>query len=99
MREKGGSEAKGGFYWKKGQWEIVTVEGKRGTLPGGAEVEYIRVPGLLVVPVALIVSIGYVVFLPVVGFAMVFYAVGGKIFKRLRAPERARVEDEAKRVA
>ena len=34
MTRKGGNETKGGFYWKKGDWEIVTVEGKKGILPG-----------------------------------------------------------------
>ncbi len=34
MTRKGGNETKGGFYWKKGDWEIVTVEGKKGVLPG-----------------------------------------------------------------
>ena len=47
MRHKGESETKGGFYWKRGEWEIVTVDGKRGTLPGPGDAEYIRVPGLL----------------------------------------------------
>lgn len=36
MTTKGGSETKGGFYWKTGAWEIVTVEGNRGALPAGS---------------------------------------------------------------
>lgn len=79
MTYKGGNEARGGFYWKKGEWEIVTVEGKTGTLPGGSESRYMRLPGLFVVPVALIVSVAYVVFLPVVGFAMLFRSLIGKM--------------------
>ncbi len=94
MRHKGGSETKGGFYWKRGEWEIVTVDGKSGTLPGPADAEYIRVPGLLVIPIALIVSIAYVVFLPLIGFAMLFHALAGKVAERLRSrvPVRERVE-------
>jgi hypothetical protein len=91
MKHKGGSEAKGGFYWKKGEWEIVTVDGKSGTLPGTNEVEYVRVPGLLVVPVALVVSITYVIFLPVIGFAMLFHALAGKVAERVRSRARAPV--------
>ena len=34
MGLKGGSKAKDGLYWKKGDWEIVTVEGENGALPG-----------------------------------------------------------------
>jgi hypothetical protein len=91
MKHKGGSEAKGGFYWKKGEWEIVTVDGKSGALPGTNEVEYVRVPGLLVVPVALVVSIAYVIFLPVIGFAMLFHALAGKVVERVRSRARAPV--------
>lgn len=79
MKHTGGNETKGGFYWKKGAWEIVTVEGKTGILPGGEDAQYVRVPGILVLPVALLLSIAYVVFLPVVGFAMLFGALFGKV--------------------
>lgn len=95
MKHKGGSEVKGGFYWKRGDWEIVTVDGKRGTLPGSEGADYVRVPGPLLIPVALLVSIAYVVFLPLVGFAMLFRAAAGKtgggMRKRLakRLPEKA----------
>ena len=92
MKHNGESETKGGFYWKRGEWEIVTVDGKSGTLPGPPEVEYIRVPGLLLVPIALIVSIAYVVFLPLIGFAMLFRALAGKVAERLPSPARAPVE-------
>jgi hypothetical protein len=94
MKHKGESETKGGFYWKRGEWEIVTVDGKRGTLPGPSDAEYIRIPGLLLVPVALIVSIAYVVFLPLIGFAMLFHALAGKVAERVRSrvPARAPVE-------
>ena len=85
MRHKGESETKGGFYWKRGEWEIVTVEGKMGTLPGPGDAEYLRLPGLLLVPIALIVSIAYVVFLPLIGFAMLFHALAGKVAERLRS--------------
>ena len=79
MTLKGGSEAKGGFYWHKGDWEIVTVEGKAGTLPGTEKVEYIRIPGILFVPVALIISAAYVVFFPFVGFALLAKVVTRKL--------------------
>lgn len=78
MTRKGGNETKGGFYWKKGDWEIVTVEGKRGVLPGTEDVEYIRIPGILFIPVALTISIVYVVFLPFIGFAMLGKALTTK---------------------
>ncbi|TAM80650.1 MAG: hypothetical protein EPN47_15450 [Acidobacteria bacterium] len=68
MTLKGGSEAKGGFYWKRGDWEIVTVEGKAGTLPGTEKTEYLRVPLVLFVPITMMISVAYVFFFPCVGF-------------------------------
>jgi len=79
MTLKGGSETKGGFYWHKGDWEIVTVEGKTGTLPGTEKVEYIRIPGILFVPVALMISVAYVVFFPFLGFAMLAKVITRKL--------------------
>jgi hypothetical protein len=70
MTLKGGNETKGGFYWRKGEWEIVTVEGKTGTLSGPEKAEYVRVPVILVIPLAMIVSVVYVIFFPFVGFYM-----------------------------
>ena len=78
MTRKGGNETKGGFYWKKGDWEIVTVEGKKGMLPGPEQAEYLRIPTILFIPVALTISVVYVVFLPFIGFAMLGKAVTTK---------------------
>lgn len=95
MTHIGGSETKGGFYWKKGAWEIVTIEGENGRLPGGNNESYLRVPGLLVVPLALVISIAYVVFLPVIGFTMLFGAAWGRFSEKFGiAPSRALEEEK-----
>lgn len=73
---KGGNAAKDGFYLKKGEWEMVTVEGENGTLPGDIDCEYVKVPDLLFVPVALILGGVFVAFLPVVGFAISMLVAG-----------------------
>ena len=78
LKHKGGNPAKDGFYWKKGEWEMVTVQGKDGRLPGGMECEYVKVPGLLYVPIALTVSGLFVIFLPFIGFGMLFVLIGTK---------------------
>ena len=82
---KGGDPAKNCFYWKKGEWEIVTVEKENGRLPGGPDSEYIRVPGLVLAPAALMLSALFVVFLPFVGFAVIFVLVGVKAAKGVGA--------------
>lgn len=80
MALKGGSTTKGGLYWKKSEWEIVPVEGKEGALPGTGDNEYIRIPGTLFAPLALILGLAFYLFLPLIGFAMVFSVVGKKIW-------------------
>jgi len=85
LNHKGGEKTKGGFYLKKGEWEIVTVEGKNGTLPGGLECEYIKLPAILFVPLAMVMGALYVIFLPFIGFAMLFAMVAKKAVYGLRA--------------
>lgn len=95
MTRKGGSEVKGGFYWNKKKWEIVTVEGQKGTLPGSEDVQYLHIPGILFPPVAMIVSVMYVIFLPFIGFAMLLTAIVKKIRSggvRARAARRGKAE-------
>jgi len=75
---KGGDPAKNCFYWKKGEWEIVTAEKENGRLPGGPDCEYIKVPGILLVPAALTLGGLFVIFLPFIGFAVLFVLVGMK---------------------
>jgi hypothetical protein len=75
---KGGSTVKGGFYWNTAEWEVVTVEGKKGRLPGGAGYEYVRVPTLAFIPLSLVFGALYVVFLPFIGFAMLVSMTGRK---------------------
>lgn len=97
MKHTGGSQTKGGFYWKKGEWEIITVEGKSGTLPGTSAARYLRIPGLLLLPVGLVLSLVYVIFLPVVGFAMLFHTLFAKLSRSLaREPATVHAGEEAR---
>jgi hypothetical protein len=80
MVRKGGSKTKGGLYWKRGEWEIVTVEKKIGMLPGTEDVGYIRIPGILFAPLALILGLAFYLFLPLLGFAMLLSVIVKKIW-------------------
>ncbi len=82
-RYKGGANVKGGFYWNIAQWEVVTVEGKKGTLPADPGCEYMRVPTLAFIPLALVASGLYVIFLPFIGFAMLASLTARAASKRL----------------
>jgi K+-transporting ATPase c subunit len=66
----GGSKAKAGIYWSKGSWDLVTLSGKGGVLPGGTDTRYVRIPVLAMIVFAPLMGASYVVFLPFIGFAM-----------------------------
>lgn len=88
MVRKGGSKTKGGVYWKKGEWTIVTVERKNGALPGTDKDEYLRIPGILFAPLALVLGLGFYLFLPFIGFAMLVSVIGKKIWAGHAHPRR-----------
>ena len=85
LKYKGGEKAKGGFYLKRGEWEIATLEGNNATLPGGPECEYIKLPALLFIPLAMALGALYVIFLPFIGFAMLFGMIAKKAAQGVRA--------------
>ncbi len=78
---QGGANVKGGFYWNTAKWEVVTVDGKKGTLAGGPAENYLKVPALALIPLAVGFSAVYVMFLPFIGFAMMLSLVARKVRK------------------
>ncbi|HQQ79311.1 MAG TPA: hypothetical protein PLB01_18320, partial [Thermoanaerobaculia bacterium] len=78
----GGSKVKAGFYFNKNNWEIVTVSGKKGgVLPGDAKADYLRVPAVAMLAGAPVLGAAFVVFLPVIGFALLATAAFNKAFR------------------
>jgi len=73
---RGGQTVKGGFYWNRKDWEIVVLSGEGGELPGNADEVFVRLPILLFLVMAPILGGLYVVFLPVIGFALFFQHLG-----------------------
>lgn len=66
----GGTKAKGGLYWNIGKWEIVTVNGREGELPGTPADRYLRIPTLSLLLLGPIMGFAFVLFLPLIGFAL-----------------------------
>ena len=58
-----------GFYFNPRRFAVKSLE-ERGRLPGEAGDAYLRLPALVVLPLALLASLVYVIFLPLVGFLM-----------------------------
>jgi hypothetical protein len=86
----GGSRVEAGFYFNKNSWEIVTVSGKQGgVLPGDAKTGYLRVPAVAMLAGAPVLGAAFVVFLPVIGFALLAKAAFSKAFRTVETPKPA----------
>jgi hypothetical protein len=72
---RGGNKVGGGFYLNRKTWDLVTVNGKKGLLPGEVDDRYLKVPTLAMLVAAPVLGATLVVFLPFVGFAL--FAVAG----------------------
>ncbi len=74
----GGTAAKNGFYWNLGKWEMTMVPRQGGILPGGASERYLKVPVVALLVLAPLMGAAYAMFLPFIGFAMLFTFLGKK---------------------
>jgi hypothetical protein len=74
----GGTAAKNGFYWNLGKWEMTMVPKQGGILPGGVTDRYLKVPVVALLVLAPLMGAAYAMFLPFIGFAMLFTFLGKK---------------------
>ena len=74
----GGTAAKSGFYWNLGKWEMTMVPKQGGILPGNASDVYMKVPVIGLLFLAPMMGAAYAMFLPFIGFAMLFTFLGKK---------------------
>jgi hypothetical protein len=71
MKTYNGAEAvKGGYYLNVGEWKLEAVNGASGTLAGGVEARYVRLPMLALLVVAPVLGMGLVLLLPFFGLAV-----------------------------
>jgi hypothetical protein len=80
-RFEGGSKVRGGFYFNQKSWDLVTVSGKTGVLPGAAADLYLKLPLFLMLLGAPVFGATLVMFLPFVGIALFLHAVAKKTLK------------------
>jgi hypothetical protein len=70
-RHQGGDKAKAGFYLNTNTWEVTTLSGKSGgTLPGGRDAQFLRVPTVGLLVFAPLMGAAYAMFLPFIGIAL-----------------------------
>jgi hypothetical protein len=75
----GGSAVKSGHYIHGKSFEFATVEKDGGTLPGGPEASWVRIPVWLVVAAAPALGGLFVVTFPLIGFGVTAYALVRKV--------------------
>ncbi len=86
-RYRAGTVVPPGLYWSPGRWEVKAVSGGSGLLEGEEGVRYLRVPGPLLPLVMLFGTVAgglYIVFLPLVGFALVLGFTGLRVWQGVR---------------
>ena len=78
-RHIGGSPAESGYYWNPRNWSITPIPRPGGFLPGGPRDRFLKVPTLAVLLLMPILGGLFVVFLPVIGFVLVAWALSRKV--------------------
>jgi hypothetical protein len=86
---KGGDTVEPGFYWSRGRWEIVTAGPGRSVLAGGPADAYLEVPAPAAIAIAPAMGALFALFLPFIGFAMVFRELVAGSFRAVRGGEAA----------
>jgi hypothetical protein len=84
-RFEGSSKVEGGFYFNQKSWDLATVSGKAGVLPGTPSDQYLRVPLFPMLLGAPVFGATLVMFLPFVGIALFVHAMFRKVMKPLAA--------------
>ena len=75
----GGMQVGGGYYWNARSWEVEVVSDDGGTLKGGAQARYVKVPFPALFLFVPLLGALFLMFLPMIGFALFAYAIAKKV--------------------
>lgn len=75
----GGSLVKSGYYWNMRSWSVIDVPRGGGVLPGSTETRYVAVPWPLLLVILPVMGGLFVVFLPLIGFALTIHAIAVRL--------------------
>ena len=67
----GGETVSAGFYMSVSEWNVETMSGDGGVLPGTAETVYRSVPTIVLLLAAPLLGAAFAMFLPFIGLALV----------------------------
>lgn len=82
--KKAGTAAKGGFYFNLKTWELTLHRKDGDTLPGGTADLYARIPTVALLVLGPAMGFLFVIFLPLIGFALTFREIGHRMTALLR---------------
>jgi hypothetical protein len=87
----GTQTVKGGYYLNVAEWELKAIDGKGGTLPGGEQDRFVRVPLAALLVIAPVLGLIFVVLLPFLGLAVVVEQAWRKTMAVVETRRAARV--------
>jgi hypothetical protein len=74
----GGTSVKSGYYWNPRSWAVEVVPSEGGRLPADGA-SYLRIPFPLLFVVVPVLGALFLIFLPLIGFALFAWAIFRKI--------------------
>jgi hypothetical protein len=75
----GGMQVSSGYYWNPRSWEVEVVAPEGGRLKGPAGSKYMKVPFLALFAIVPLLGALFLMFLPLIGFALFGYAIVKKV--------------------
>ena len=78
-RYTGGMQVAGGYYWNPRNWEVEVVASEGGRLKGPADAKYVKLPFPLLFVVVPLLGALFLMFLPLIGFALFGWAIVKKV--------------------
>jgi len=91
----GGMQVSGGYYWNPRSWSVEVVPQEGAKLPGATSAHYLKIPFLALFVVVPLMGAGFLMSLPLIGFAVFANAV----FRKVTGGVKAGAKDLAATVA
>ncbi len=78
-RYESGMKVGGGYYWNTRSWAVEVVPSEGGRLEGGIGARYVKVPFPVLFVIVPTLGALFLMFLPLIGFALFAYAIAKKL--------------------
>ncbi len=75
----GGTQVGSGYYFNSSNWEVEAVSSEGGRLKGDSAAKYVKVPFPALFVIVPTLGALFLMFLPMIGFALFAYAIANKL--------------------